>query len=117
MRKAKTMMILRWTLSGILALLFTLGGANKFMDAPAWAERFVNWGLVPWMVPIIGGLEILGGVGLLIPRVTNYAAYGLIGIMVGAAGTHLMSSQFGEFARPIIFLAVLVGIVFLNKKN
>lgn len=68
---------------------------------------FLHWGYPPWFATLIGVLELAGGVGLLIPRLTRYAILGLTLIMFGAAYTHLANHEGIQVLRPVIFLAVL----------
>jgi uncharacterized membrane protein YphA (DoxX/SURF4 family) len=68
---------------------------------------FLHWGYPRWFATLIGVLELAGGVGLLIPKVTRYAIPGLSLIMFGAAYTHLANHQGIQVLRPVIFLAVL----------
>ena len=52
-------------------------------------------------------LEVLGAIGLLIPRLTKAAILGLTGIMIGAAYTHITNDEGAQVIRPIIFMLPL----------
>lgn len=68
---------------------------------------FVDWGYAPWFATVIGVLEVLGAIGLLIPRLTKAAILGLTGIMIGAAYTHITNDEGAQVIRPLIFLLPL----------
>lgn len=85
-----------WIVAGLLAALFTFAGANKLFipydklaKAPgaAWVSHFS-----PGFVKALGGIEILGAIGLILPALLDIApvlvplaAVGLAMIMIGAA--------------------------------
>ncbi len=111
--KAKT--IVSWVLQVLLALAFAAGASGKLMSAPAVVEMFQNWGFPPNFHLLIGALEMAGAIGLLIPRTAGYAALGLIGVMIGAAFTHVQAAEGLQVLRPLIFMAVLVAVVLLRR--
>src|SRR5262245_27815291 len=79
-----------WALAIFLALAFIRAGVSKLAggEAVRWAGRFAQWGYPSKAHYVIGVLELLGAVGLLIPKCRRAAAALLITIMVGALGTH-----------------------------
>jgi len=78
-------------------------------SAMRWSARLAHWGYPRGAERVVGVLEILGGLGLLIPKVRRPAAVTLIALMIGALLTHLFH---GEFARVIVPL-ILGGLAFL----
>ncbi len=105
MTVARPRSIVGWVLLVPLAALYLLGGLGKLSGAAA--EQFAGWGYAPWFAILIGGLEAAGAVGLLVPRTTRLAVYGLSVIMLGAAYTHLTNGEGVQVVRPGIFLGVL----------
>lgn len=116
------MNIAAWALSGILALLFLAAGGMKLAkpksalqeSGMAWVEDFD-----PRVVKLIGALEVLGGLGLILPAVLNIApvlvpiaAIGLALIMVGAIVTHLRRGepQMAGVNAALLVAALLVAI-------
>ena len=97
--------IVCWVLLALLAALYLLAGLGKLSGGAA--EQFAGWGYAPWFAILIGVLEIAGAVGLLVPRTTRLAVYGLSVIMLGAAYTHLTNGEGAQVVRPGIFLGVL----------
>ena len=87
-------------------------GIEKFGRLDFWADRFVGqWGLPAWLVPVTGGMEAVGALLVLRPRVSSYGAVLLFAAMMGATGTHLVHGEMNRFAFPLVFalLAALVG--------
>jgi uncharacterized membrane protein YphA (DoxX/SURF4 family) len=97
--------IAAWLLQILLAAAFVSIGLGKFGD-PSWARAFARWGYPPGSHLIIGGLECLGGVLMLVPRLASHAALLVAMIMVGAIATHAMAGQ--PWTRPLPHLCVLL---------
>lgn len=102
----KTKMRLLTAGAVMLAAVFLMFGAGKFIDPVKWIDKFAAWGLPEWFVTVSGALEIAGAVGLLIPVLRGPAGLGLAMFMVGAVGTHVVHAEIG-----MIFVAgaILVG--------
>jgi hypothetical protein len=98
-----------WIVQVLLGALFVFGGVYKLvmplegipLPFPVWFLRF------------IGLVELLGGVGLILPgllrikpKLTPLAAVGLVIIMIGAVGTGLMAGDPAAAAMP-----ALVGVL------
>jgi putative oxidoreductase len=100
-----------WALAILLAVVFVRAGISKLggPSASGWAGRLAHWGYPPYARYVIGALEILGGLGVLIPRCRRAATAILVAVMIGALCTHAV---YGEFPRLIPPL-VLGGLAFL----
>ncbi len=90
-----------------------MAALGKF--AGAQTAMFEGWGYAAWFATVIGVFELLGAIGLLIPRLTRPAIYGLTGIMIGAAYTHLANGEAPQLVRPLIFTALLWSIWWLRR--
>jgi uncharacterized membrane protein len=67
----------------VLGVLFIAAGANHFIN-PAFYENIMP-PYLPWhyaLVIVSGIAEVLLGVGLLIPKTSRYAAWGLILLLI-----------------------------------
>ena len=114
MATAKTRDVILWTLSLLLAAMFLMSGSGKLANAETsagdWDAQFVAWGFPAWMRWIVGGTEVLAAAGILVPRVRFFAASALVGVMVGAVGTHLANGDGVLFAIPAL-LGLVAGVV------
>lgn len=100
-----------WACAIFLAVAFVFAGFSKLEGPSAirWSERFVHWGYPANAHYIVGGLEILGGLGVLIPQWRRAAAATLVGLMLGALSTHALNAEFPRLIPPL----VLCGLAFL----
>ena len=93
-----------WMLSIVLTLLFLWIGWSKFSGSSAqhWQERFAHWGYPKSSQYLIGAIEMLAGAGLVIPRTRRVAASVIMALMLGAAATHLIHSEFPRLIPPVV---------------
>ncbi|WP_415951025.1 DoxX family protein [Streptomyces sp. KLOTTS4A1] len=92
----------------VLGLFFILASAFPKLTAHESATgSFDRIGFGDWFMYSIGGLELLGGVALLIPLLSGVASIAFIGLMLGAFGFSLAYLG-GEFwYTPLILIAPL----------
>nr|HET6902577.1 DoxX family protein [Ktedonobacteraceae bacterium] len=114
------MNIALWIVQILLALAFLLAGFMKVTQPVNNLKKNMNWvaHTPPRIVRLIGTLEILGGIGLILPAVTGIlpwltpvAAVGLVLTMIGAATTHIRLKEFSALAAPIVLLLLALFIV------
>ncbi len=98
-----------WVLQILTAAAFLAAGGAKLAGVPQMVDVFQKVGVGQWFRYVTGLLEVLGGIGLLIPRVTFYAAALLAVVMVGAVISHLTVLG-GSPAAPIGLL-VFSGVI------
>jgi uncharacterized membrane protein YphA (DoxX/SURF4 family) len=103
------------TLRVLLTLGFLAAAVTKFLPHSGWQERFAAWGYPLWFVPLVGGLELLGIVGLWLPRASPYAMLLLAGVLVEASYANLSHPPLVQAIRPAVFLALLLGL-FLTQR-
>jgi hypothetical protein len=109
-----------WIVQGLLAALFLFAGSTKLilpidvltsMGSP-------NQIVLPgWFIRFIGMAEVLGAIGLILPRLltirprlTALAAAGLVIIMIGATSLTFAADGFGSALFPMV-VGVLAGSV------
>ncbi len=106
-----------WIAQVLVAVAFIASGSLKvitpyddYVLQQAWASLFAS---VPWLLVIIGILEVAGGLGLILPSVTRIAPFltgwagaGLAVIMVGAAITHIIDGSY----EGIVINLILGGL-------
>ena len=97
-----------WIIQALLGLLFLFSGAMKFVMPVA--EMTKDMPSMPgWFLHFIGVMEILGGLGLILPSLlrirpvlTPLAAAGLVIIMIGATVITLSTMGVGAAVLPLI---------------
>jgi len=97
--------MVRLTFKIILAVFMIFVGVQHFIN-PAPFVRIVP-DYLPWHLEIVyisGFFEALGGIGLLIPRLTRYAAWGLVALYVAVFPANLNMAlhqlPFGDSPTP-----------------
>lgn len=88
-----------WIVNILAAAAFVAIGVAKFGLAE-WAINFARWGYPDGFYMVIGALEIAGGVLLLVPRLSSYAASLLGAILIGAAATHALNNEAPPALQP-----------------
>ena len=93
-----------WTLAVVIGLFFMLAGFSKLAGTSGtdWAVRLSHWGYPPASRYAIGGIEILAGLGLLVPPLKRLAAASLMFVMAGALLTHLLHGELVRVLPPLI---------------
>ena len=110
----KTKKILMWICIVLVASQFAAASAGKLFGA---AEgNFIRWGYNKTFMYIIGVLEFLGATGLLIPKFRKWAALGLIGIMIGAAYTHLTHGEEIRVLHNLIICLLATGVILFSSE-
>ncbi|SNS92653.1 DoxX-like family protein [Micrococcales bacterium KH10] len=105
-----------WIINGVLAAAFLMAGSMKALrPKSALAAAGMAWveGFSAGSVKLIGIAEVLGAIGLIVPRLadiapvlTPIAAVGLLVLMIGAVAVHVKRQE--PFA-PALALAVLTA--------
>jgi putative oxidoreductase len=75
---------------------------------------FEKVGVGQWFRYLTGTLEVIGAIGLLIPRFAFFAALLLVVVMIGAVISHLTVLG-GSPVSPIVLLVLCGTIAYLRK--
>lgn len=102
-----------WIIAILLSLAFLMAGISKLTGQEQFVQNFGKWGFSMAFMYFIGGCEIIGAIGLMVKKVRALAALGLILLMLGAIGTHIVNSE--AFIPPLILLVLLGTLVWLRK--
>lgn len=104
-----------WLVAGLLALFYVYAGGKKLVQSKERLAPMMAWvDTVPMpAVRLIGGVEVLGAAGLVLPPATGIApglaiaaALGFVVLQILAAGLHLSRGE----AEDTGLNAVLVGL-------
>lgn len=104
------------TLRALLSLGFLAAALTKFVPHSGWDERFLAWGYPAWFVPLVGGVEVLGVVGLWIPRLSGYAMVLLAGVLLEASYANLSHPPLLQAIRPAVFLVLLLALYVTQRR-
>ena len=114
------MIIGLWVVQGLLALLFLFAGVVKaFLPLPRVNKTF-PWAkdVPPGLTRFIGGAELLGAPGIMLPAVTGIlpwftiaAASGLALVLLCAAVFHASRREFSGIGLTIILLGLSLFVV------
>ncbi|HEY5078815.1 MAG TPA: DoxX family protein [Opitutaceae bacterium] len=88
---------LRATFRWVLAVFFVVAGANHFRSPATYLGMIPPW--LPWpegLNAISGACEILGGVGILVPRMRMAAGWGLVALLVAVFPANLHVALMGR---------------------
>lgn len=104
-----------WALQIALAAAFILNfGPGKVFGSEQAVQTFADIGAGQWLRYLTGALEIAGGVGLLIPRLSGLAALGLAGVMSGAVLAEILFLD-ADVLVPLILLAAVLTIAWFRR--
>lgn len=98
-----------WVLQALLAAFFLGAAAGpKLLGEATAVAMFDEIGLGQWFRYLVGGLEAVGAVGLVVPRLARPAALLLAAVMAGAVFTSFVILDSGWLTlSPTILLALL----------
>lgn len=101
-----------WILQALMALAMIGPGVQKFTN-PAWQRMFRVWGYPEQFYLVIGVIEVVAGLGLLVPRAATPSALLLMCVMLAAAITRMLhgSSGVGE----LVFMTLLGVIAYARR--
>lgn len=99
----------------VLGFVFLTSGATKLLGLSSLADFFVSLRLPAWMLPVVGGAELVVGLLTLNRSTHAYGAVGVALMMIGAALSHVMTG----YMLPMVFLnaALLVAAVWVIVKD
>jgi uncharacterized membrane protein YphA (DoxX/SURF4 family) len=112
--------LILWVVQVVLGAIFIMAGFIHAFRYEKARERLPWVGALPRKVVILDGIvEILGGVGVILPRLTNFlpwltpvAAAGLAAVMAIAMALHAMRKEYSAIAMTgfLLLLAVFVAV-------
>jgi uncharacterized membrane protein len=104
--------VLRW----LAAIFFVAAGLNHFRLPAVYLSMMPRF--LPWpagLVLVSGWAEIIGGLGLLIPKVRRIAAWGLIALLVAVFPANVQIALHGVLGLPawLLWLRLPFQLVFV----
>lgn len=116
--KNKILMVL----SVLFGLMFINAGLNKFFnympvpeDLPERLMEVMGALMeIGWLLPLVGVIEILGGLLFLIPKFRALGAVMLFPIMIGILLTHILDAPSG-LPMALVLFAILLWVLYENR--
>src|SRR5260370_30128201 len=97
--------------------MFLFAASPKLLTPEKVKPMFVHYGYAAWFATFIGTCEVLGAIGLLVPRLAVFAAAGLSIIMIGAFFTHATHHELSHATIPLVLLALLITVGYARLKQ
>ncbi len=107
---------LAWVVAGILATIFLLAGITKLMGHEMHVQNFARWGYPAWAMTAIGVLEVICGIGVLIPGMRRFVTGSLVLVMIGAIITHVINGEMGAILVPSLLLILCIAFIALRAE-
>lgn len=118
------MTIALWIATGVLAALYLMAGFMKATTPYATIGTKMPWvnSFKPSQVKTIGVLEVLGGLGLVLPQATGIlpwlsvvAAFALVIVQILAIIVHVQRKEFSVLPMNVVLavVALAVGVLWL----
>lgn len=116
--KSKILLVL----SGLFGLMFINSGLNKFFNYMPMPEDLpesmlkVNEAFmtIGWLMPLVGFVEVVGGILFIIPKTRALGAVVIFPIMVGILLVHLINAP-ATLPVALILLAINLWVIYENK--
>ena len=113
------MNIVLWICAGLLAAMFLLAGVMKVAMPREKLLPIMQWSKT-WsdaQLRALGAVEVLGAIGLILPRALNIApaltplaAVGCAIVMAGATITHIRMKDYKGVGMPVVLLVLAVVV-------
>jgi uncharacterized membrane protein YphA (DoxX/SURF4 family) len=110
MHESKARSTAYWITTSLASLNLIIAGAAYLAGVQAVREAFAELGYPPYVVTLLGGCKVLGGLALLapgLPRLKEWAYAGITFNLLGAAVSHATA---GHPAVKVIAPLVILGI-------
>lgn len=91
-------------LAFVLAVVFIVIGGTKLIDYPSHVANFAKWNYPTWFMYVTGGVEVAGGILLILPITRYYGATLIVFTMIGAILTHIRAGEWFFLGTPILLL-------------
>lgn len=93
-------------LAFVLAVVFIITGGTKLIDSPSHVANFTKWDYPIWFMYVTGGVEVAGGLLLILPITRYYGATLIVFTMIGAILTHIRADEWLFLGTPILLLII-----------
>jgi putative oxidoreductase len=111
---SRAMTIVLWGLRALMAALFLFAAFAKLSGQEQMVNEFGKLPVGQWFRYVVGLMEVVGGVGVLIPPWSGFAAILLLIVDVGAFFAQILYMH-GDWIHTIVIGAILVALIWLQR--
>ncbi|WP_178989089.1 DoxX family protein [Winogradskyella schleiferi] len=123
--KSKGLNIALWVAQGLIALTLIWAGYAKLFQPIEETAKMLPWALDnPGLLTFTGIIDLLGGIGIILPaalkiqpKLSVFAAYGTIALMIAASVFHISRGEASLIGMNIFFLILAVFVVWGRTKK
>ena len=106
----KARLVIAWVAGLYLASMFVSQGIPKFDPNGFWTEPFERWGYPAWLRVLVGGIEVAGGIALIIPWVASWGGLAIAVVMGGAWVTRAGGGWWVDVAWITVYLLAALWV-------
>jgi|TARA_R110002096_G_scaffold28365_9_gene86068 hypothetical protein len=124
-KKSKGLNIGLWVAQGLIALTLIWAAYAKLAQPIEETAKMLPWALDnPGLLTFTGIIDLLGGIGIILPaalkiqpKLSVFAAYGTIALMIAASVFHISRGEASLIGMNIFFLILAVFVVWGRTKK
>jgi len=124
-KSTKGINIALWIAQVLIALTLIWGAYAKLLQPLEETAKMLPWALDnPGLVKFTGLIDLLGGLGIILPAVlkiqpklTVFAAYGVIALMIAASVFHVSRGEVSLIGMNIFFLILAAFVAWGRTKK
>lgn len=114
-----------WVAQGLISLILIWAGYTKLFQPIEETAKMLPWALDnPGLLKFTGIIDLLGGIGIVLPaalkiqpKLTVFAAYGTIVLMIAASVFHISRGEASLIGMNIFFMIVAGFIAWGRTKK
>lgn len=115
-RRTRAWRVAGWVVRAVLAAQFVGGGLAKLVAEAQMVDMFDDIGGGAGLRILVGACEVLGGLGVLLPRTARPAAVGLAALLVGAIVTNVVVLDASPVIPAALLALALVALVHSGRE-
>lgn len=124
-KKSKVLNVLLWIAQSLIALTLIWAAYAKLVQPIEETAKMLPWALDnPGLLTFTGIIDLLGGIGIILPaalkiqpKLSVFAAYGTILLMIAAIIFHISRGEASLIGMNIFFLILAVFVVWGRTKK
>lgn len=105
---------LGWVLSALVTFMMLMSGVSKIVGTAEMVGNFEYMKLTPYLL-MVGLMEVIGGIMLMVPRLSRYGAVLVASVMSAAVCMHL-SLSIPNTMTPVVLGSMALMGYFLRGK-